>query len=293
MISYRVLTSLAEMQAVEELQRQVWPASELIIVPTHVLLTVVQNGGVLIGAWDEEKLIGFVFGFLGTDEGEVDRPAMTRLKHCSHMLAVLPEYRDQRIGYQLKLAQRTAVDQQAVRLITWTYDPIESRNAHLNIARLGGIVRTYKPNHYGEMSDGLNAGLPSDRLLVEWWITSHRVKQRLGGERKALELELYMAANTIILNPSRVNEAALPVLTTPFEPTDALCLVEIPANFQHLKTNDHALALEWKLQIREVLTEAFAKGYLITDYIYETIADRPRAFYVLAQGEATFGAELR
>src|SRR3970282_1162763 len=116
------------------------------------------------------------------------------LKHCSHMLAVLPEYRDQKIGYRLKLAQREAVHEQAVRLITWTYDPLESRNANLNINRLGGIVRTYKRNHYGEMQDGLNAGLPSDRLLVEWWITSNRVKQRLSSERKQLALESYMAA---------------------------------------------------------------------------------------------------
>lgn len=287
MITYRALTTLSEMQAAEELQRQVWPGSELVIVPLHMLLTVAQNGGVLIGAWDGSQLVGFVFGFLGTDEGEVDRPAMTRLKHCSHMLAVLPAYRDQQIGYQLKLAQREAVNQQAVRLITWTYDPIESRNAHLNIARLGGIVRTYKPNHYGEMTDGLNAGLPSDRLLVEWWITSHRVKQRLGGERKTLNLELYMAANTIILNPSRVNDAGLPLITKPFVPTDAICLVELPANFQHLKATDLALARDWKFQLRAVLTNAFAQGYIITDYIYESIAERQRAFYVLAQGEAT------
>ena len=112
----------------------------------------------MIGAWDDDKLVGFVLGFLGTDEGDPNRPAMTRLKHCSHMLAVLPDYRDKGVGYQLKIAQYHAVNQQAVRLITWTFDPVESRNANLNIARLGAISRTYKRDNYGEMNDGLNVG---------------------------------------------------------------------------------------------------------------------------------------
>ena len=144
------------------------------------------------------------------------------------MLAVLPEYRDKGVGYQLKVAQYHAVDQQAVRLITWTYDPIESRNANLNIARLGAISRTYKRDHYGEMNDGLNFGFPSDRLLVEWWITSNRSNNKIGGERKRL-IESYMAADMLILN-QRANEAGLPkMIGDPFEPSGVICLVEIPS----------------------------------------------------------------
>src|SRR6185436_11873728 len=105
-------------------------------------------------------------GFLGTTDGPASRPAMTRLKHCSHQLGVLPAYRDQDIGYRLKLAQRDWVNLQGVRLITWTYDPLESRNARLNIARLGAVCRTYRREPYGVMEDTLNAGVPADRFQV-------------------------------------------------------------------------------------------------------------------------------
>ncbi|MBI5051990.1 MAG: GNAT family N-acetyltransferase [Chloroflexi bacterium] len=294
MFSIRPLTSLPDFHAAEELQRQVWPGSELIIAPLHIMLTVAQNGGVVIGAWDDDKLVGFVLGFLGTVEGDPDRPAMTRLKHCSHMLAVLPEYRDKGVGYQLKIAQYHAVNQQAVRLITWTFDPIESRNANLNIARLGGISRTYKRDYYGEMNDGLNVGLLSDRLLVEWWITSNRVKQRIGGERKRLSLESYMAADMLILNPTRANDAGLPrMIGESFEPSGVICLVEIPSNFQGIKAKDVELAREWKRQVRRALENAFSNGYLITDFVFENVGDRPRAFYVLSQGDVKLDGEMR
>jgi len=294
MLTIRPLTSISDFHAAEELQRQVWPGSELIIAPLHILLTVAQNGGVVIGAWDDDKLVGFVLGFLGTDEGDPNRPAMTRLKHCSHMLGVLPDYRDKGVGYQLKIAQYHAVNQQAVRLITWTFDPIESRNANLNIARLGAISRTYKRDNYGEMNDGLNVGLPSDRLLVEWWITSNRVKQRIGGERKRLSFESYMAADMLILNPTRANEAGLPkMIGEPFDPSGVICLVEIPSNFQVIKTKDIELAREWKRQVRRVLENAFSNGYLITDFVFENVGDRPRAFYVLSQGDVKLNGEMR
>ena len=125
------------------MQRQVWPGTDLDVVPLHLLTTVAHNGGLVLGAFHGDRMVGFLLGFLGTDEGQPNRPALARLKHCSHMLGVLPEYRGQHIGYQLKLAQRDYVSVQGVRLITWTYDPLESRNARLNIARLGAVCNTY------------------------------------------------------------------------------------------------------------------------------------------------------
>src|SRR5688500_8341115 len=104
LIFVRPLSAVEEFHAVEALQRQVWPGSELDVVPLHMLLTVAQNGGLVLGAYHGDQLVGFLLGFLGTDEGPSDRPAMTRLKHCSHQLGVLPAYRNQNVGYQLKLA---------------------------------------------------------------------------------------------------------------------------------------------------------------------------------------------
>lgn len=288
-LEIRPLDTLADMRAVEDLQRAVWGNNDADIVPLHMLTTVAHNGGVLLGAWDAEaeKLVGFVFGFLGTDEENPDRPAMANLKHCSHMLGVLPEYRDHGVGLKLKLAQRERVMRQGVRLITWTYDPVESRNAYLNIARLGCICRAYYREVYGEMADALNRGLPSDRFQVEWWITSPRVRQKLSGGRARLTLDSFTSAGAAIVNPARLNDAGLLQMAgPPRAPESTFALVEIPASFQTLKAADPGLAREWKLQVRAIFEPAFAEGYLVTDFLHETVAGRERVFYVLSHGDA-------
>ncbi|HSN73476.1 MAG TPA: GNAT family N-acetyltransferase, partial [Anaerolineae bacterium] len=172
MITIHPLTTHDEIHAVEQLQRDAWGVPDLEIVPLHMLITPPRNGGLLLGAYDGERLVGFVFGFLGlTADG--------RLKHCSHMAGVHPDYRDQGVGYQLKLAQRGHVLAQGIDLITWTFDPLETRNAGLNFHKLGAVCNTYLRNLYGEMHDVLNAGLPSDRFQVDWWVGSQRVAERL------------------------------------------------------------------------------------------------------------------
>jgi predicted GNAT superfamily acetyltransferase len=290
-IEIRSIETTAEIRMVEELQRDVWGNNETDVVPLHMLTTVAHNGGVLLGAWDAEaeRLVGFVFGFLGTDEDDPRRIAAANLKHCSHMMGVLPEYRDQQVGLKLKLAQRERVMQQGVRLITWTYDPLESRNAHLNIARLGCICKTYFREVYGEMQDALNKGLPSDRFQVEWWITSSRVKQKVSGGRPPLTLESYTDLGTPIINSARLNESDLPVPPAVLlTPQSTFALVEIPSDFQNLKLHDLGLAREWKLQVRSIFESAFADGYLVTDFLTKSIDGRRRAFYLLSQGGARF-----
>ena len=294
-IDIRFAETLDDFRWMEELQRRVW--GDDLIVPLPMLTVVAHNGGVALGAWDGDHMVGFAFGFIGTDDAawyaaEAHRPAMTRLKHCSHMLAVLPEYRGKGVGYKLKLAQREAVMKQGIRLITWTFDPLESRNAHLNIARLGTVCNTYKREVYGEMRDPLNVGLPSDRLQVDWWITSQRVKKRVSGERPGLSLRSFIAANVPILNPTALNAAALPrMIANITEPLGTLGLVEIPSDFQALKTADNELAREWKARTRSIFESAFEAGYIVTDFLHETIEGRARSFYVLSQGDARLGGE--
>ncbi len=279
-----------EFHAAEELQRQVWPGSELDVVPLHVLITVAHNGGLVLGAFHGPRLVGMLFGFLGTDEATQNasrnRPALARLKHCSHMLGVLPEYRNQHVGYQLKLAQRDFVAAQGVRLVTWTYDPLESRNAKLNIARLGAVCNTYQREVYGAMADSLNAGLPSDRFQVDWWVTSARVKERLFGQRLPLVLASFTSAGAAILNPSLAGPDDLP---RPAERvvamTGNLAIIEVPADFQAIKARDMALARAWRQHTRELFAAAFALGYWVTDFFHEVRADRQRSFYALSRGE--------
>ena len=150
----RPVSEHAEYLATERLQSEVWNLPDVEIVPLHVLVTAAKNGGLLLGAFDGDRLAGFVFGFPGlTADG--------RLKHCSHMAGVHPDYRDQNLGYRLKLAQREVVLSQGIDLITWTFDPLEARNAWLNFHKLGAVCNTYLRNVYGDMRDGLNAACPA------------------------------------------------------------------------------------------------------------------------------------
>ncbi|MBI4769368.1 MAG: GNAT family N-acetyltransferase [Chloroflexi bacterium] len=290
-VTLRELDSTRDFEDLEELQRQIWPGSDLIVAPMHVLTTVAHNGGLVMGAFDGERMVGFSFGFLGTDARDARdarRPALARLKFCSHQVGVLPEYRDQHVGRMLKLAQREWAMQQGIRLITWTYDPLESRNANLNIARLGCVSQIYKCNVYGDMQDGLNAGLPSDRFQVDWWVTSNRVKQRINRPRPPLGLGHWLQAGATLVNPLTRDSRDLPLPPdAPAWPRGALCAVMIPANFQRVKKADPALALRWRLHLREVCERLFDDGYLVTDFFFEAGSGPDgQSTYLLTRGDA-------
>ncbi len=283
------LVDIDDFRATEKLQRLIWPGSGTEVVPMHMLLTIARNGGIVLGAWADDKLVGFLFGFLGTDDASSKRVAAARLKHASHQLGVHPKYRDRNIGSQLKLAQRDAVLKDGVRLATWTYDPLETRNANLNLRKLGGIVRKYKRDYYGEMDDELNAGLPSDRFIVEWWLTSNRVKERVSGKRKPVTFEQYMEAELPVINSPTIDEKGflIPSENVVESVDKMLLLVQVPMNFQQIKAEEPELALRWRLHSRSVFESTIGAGFIITDYIHKPdFDDGPTGFYVLSFGEA-------
>ena len=291
-IELKALKNAEEIRPVEDLQRLVWTGSETEIVPMHMLLTVAQKGGILIGAYHEEQLVGFVFGFLGVD----DRADQGQIKHCSHMLGVHPAYRDAGVGAKLKRAQWQLVRHQGLELITWTYDPLESRNANLNIAKLGAVCNTYQRDIYGPLEDDLNAGLPTDRFQVDWWVNSPRVLKRLNSKpENRLSLAHYLAADVMIINETRLNDADFPtpyrdsmdILENP-ETRPKMTLFEIPANFQAIKAADLELAHAWRMYSRVVFELFFNHGYMITDFVFLPGKD-PRGYYLLSHGEATMG----
>ncbi len=307
----RVLEHPDELYAVEEMQRLVWPGSETEVVPVHLLLTAAHNGGLVIAAYDPSRLvegkpmmIGFVFGF----PGFYMTPDGPRLKHCSHMLGVHPDYRDKGVGFLLKRAQWQMVRQQQIDRVTWTYDPLQSRNAYFNIVKLGAVCSTYKREVYGTLRDGINVGLPTDRFEVDWWVNTQRVKHRLSREvRRRLDLAHYFDAGAEILNPTRRGEDGLPyppaelseeVLRTlrpvggermpnqEGQSSKALILVEIPSDFMALKSANPSLAIEWRMHTRAIFEDLFARGYLVTDFVYLP-GTYPRSFYILSDGEST------
>ena len=284
MLTIRILETAVEMEQIEELQRLVWPGSETDILPVHLLVTLAHNGGLVLGAYEDEKMVGLLIGFVGLYEV----PDGPRPKHCSHELGVRPDARDSGIGFALKRAQWQIVRKQGLDRITWTYDPLLSRNGHLNIARLGSVCNTYLREVYGEMRDGLNVGLPSDRFQVDWWINTRRVEQRLSSQpRPALTLADFEAADAQMLYPVDSAEAFIRPPGQLTAPEGALLLAEIPSDFMKLKAADFELARAWRFFSREMFETCFSAGYHVTDFIYDKTGDRPRSFYVLAHGEAT------
>ena len=274
-----LLETPEEMAAVEALQRLVWPGSETDVIPAHMLLAAVHNGGLALGAFVGDELIGVVFGF----PGFYTTPDGPRLKHHSHILGVHPDWNGKGIGFALKRAQWQMVRKQGLDRITWTYDPLLSRNAHLNISRLGAVCNTYLRSEYGEMRDGLNAGLPSDRFQVDWWLNTQRVERRISRRsRPILTLDHYRTAEATLLAARPDREAPRPPEKTS-SLTGTLLLVEIPSDFMALKASDLPLARDWRFYTRAVFENAFASGYLVTDFVY----DKGRSFYVLAHEDST------
>lgn len=227
-ISIRQIESFSELRAVEELQKEVWGVPDLDVVPLTHLIAAKAAGGVLLGAFDDQTLVGFVYGFVAEEDGE--------MAHHSHMLAVKYAYRNFNLGYKLKLAQREEVLAQGINLITWTFDPLQSLNAYFNFAKLGVISDRYVINFYGEEAASFLHQTGTDRFWVKWLLTSDRVVERLNTAKPVLE-----------------------------NPSDKL-LIEIPDNINALVNESPEAAYEWRLRTRRAFTEAIEAGYVVRDF---------------------------
>jgi predicted GNAT superfamily acetyltransferase len=185
-ISIRQLTDREDLKAVVRLQRQIWGFEDVDLIPLRLFVVASKIGGQVYGAFDGAQLVGFCMAIPGL------KPGGKTYLH-SHMLGVLPEYRNTGVGRRLKLTQRDDALARGIDLIEWTFDPLELKNAFFNIERLGAIVRRYVPNQYGTTSSPLHGGLPTDRCIAEWWIASPRVKAILAGqsfERAPIEMRI-------------------------------------------------------------------------------------------------------
>lgn len=254
----RPFADISDHQQCERIQTIVW--GQAFVVPANMTVTLQRHGGVAIGAFEpasmagaaaravRERMIGFVVGFLSPTHCP---GAHGGLSHHSHIAAVLPEWQGRGIGEALKRAQAAAVRAQGLNLITWTFDPLEAKNARLNIGKLGCICRTYIRDAYGEMNDALNAGLPSDRFEVEWWLD----REIEDGEVKMADGHLRFSTRS----PSLV--------------------IPIPRHFQALKRSDPAAAMRCRMEMRQRFEQAFAEGYIVTGFTL----DSEQAFYTLTR----------
>ena len=283
-IDLELLQTQEHYRAVEELQKAVWRLEDEEIVPHHILITAQKNGGLVIGAFEElpqrgRRMVGFVFGFVGmTPDGEV--------KHCSHMMGVAPSHQGQGIGYRLKLVQRDHVLRQGMRLMTWTFNPLESVNANLNFHKLGATCNTYLRDLYGDMRDELNAGLPTDRFQVAWHIASAHVRERLQRDGAGSGPARNPSLATLLSHGVRVVNR-FPPGDSPRPPRDVLplegdrLLIQIPTRFQSIRSADLGLACAWREQTRALFEAAFEGGYTVVDFLFQ----EGRGCYLLARGE--------
>jgi predicted GNAT superfamily acetyltransferase len=236
------ISTIAEMHEVEELQRIVWQIPDIEVVPHSQLVAAVNAGGVLLGAFDGGKMVGFAYGFVSFERG--------LMAHHSHMLAVLPEYRNHKLGEKLKRAQREFVLQQGITLMSWTFDPLQSLNAYFNFNKLGVVSDTYFVDFYGDDAPSFLHQNSTDRLWVFWNLKSE--KADFAGDLEKVKRLVRLGENE-----------------TPqtFDLTDAEYLaIEIPTNINKLQEENLELAIEWRKATRQAFIEAFENGYTVANF---------------------------
>ncbi len=254
----RKLSTPEDYLAAEQIQREVWHFPWREVIPLNELVVAQKNGGHVFGAFDRGRMVGFCFGVPGFRDG--------RVYHYSRMLGVLPEYRDSGIGVRLKFQQRRYALDQGLDLVRWTFDPLQSRNAHLNIEKLGCIVREYAVNIYPGSGSRFNQGLDTDRFVPEWWIRSRRVSERIAGQGRST------LGETLALPPAAPRS------------WDRRISVEIPADIDAIKRRDLAQAQEWRRRTRSVFLACFRRGYAIAGFATGRVEGKRRSLYVLEKG---------
>lgn len=253
----RPLSGVDDALHLQAVHAQIWGVVPGDIVPSHIIVTLAANGGMVLGAFDPAGpaesggMVGFVLGWLGTTKTGA-------VKHVSHIAGVLPAWRGRGIGVDLKLAQRDFVLAQGLTThVTWTYDPLQRVNGAFNIHRLGATCTTYKVNVYGVMTDELNKGMPSDRFQVDWYLESPRVVHAVthGHIPPAWD-------------PSGLHRLPADPTHAPALPADgAPIAVPLPASVSALQRDDPDGLMAWRLYLRTAIQQAFAADYAVIDCV--------------------------
>lgn len=242
----RSLTTIKELYQMQKVEAAVWQMEPI---PVHQTFTALNNGSIILGAYDGEEMVGFLYSFAGFDGGA---PYL-----CSHMLGILPAYQTDGLGVKMKMKQAEIARQMGYQMITWTFDPLESRNAYLNLHKLGAIGAIYKANHYGSMDDELNQGLPTDRIQILWDIKNNKANKTIPFDETKLLLDR--------------NSEGYPMIKESFYSqkvfTSDYLFMAIPVKFQDIKQMDFQLAKKWRMETRIVIQTLFGNGFLARDLI--------------------------
>jgi chorismate synthase len=274
----RRLETPEECRAVEEVQRVAWGFSTDGPVPSAIQRAIAHNGGLLLGAYEGANLVGFALGFLGR-EG-------SKLYHYSHMTAVRPEAQNRHVGFALKAFQRQEVLRQDLTEVRWTFDPLQSKNALLNLRRLGGVPDRYYPRYYGVMADAINEGLETDRLRLIWPLNDPRVVARLEGHlpTPAEDEHRFRSSSALVETAIGPSELRRPRSARP--PAGPALHLEIPYDLGSVRTRDPGGARRWREVTREAFTVALDAGYRVDDFAVIPLAGERRSFYFLTRDGA-------
>jgi chorismate synthase len=259
MLRFEDLKVMDQFRQVAQLEEEVWGPVDLVPVP--ILAVTVHRGAVLVGAYDDDRLVGFIYSFPALKRG------LAGASHWSHMLAVSPSHRGGGLGRQLKLVQRERVLSLGIDLIEWTFDPLQTENAHLNFVKLGVVADEYEENIYGESPSPLHGGLPTDRLVCQWWIRSPQVVRRL--EAHELPVVGPDVLEAAIVNPGSMRGDWWACGGVDLSHDDPRVRVEIPRDFTGMLAADPGLARAWRLESRAVFQHYFARGYRAVDFMLD------------------------
>ena len=278
-ITIRDLSGFHDLKQVEAVEREVWELSDLDTTPLTLAVATQQAGNLWLGAFDGGNLVGFAFAFLGIENG--------RLNLHSHMLAVRAPYRNSELGYRLKLAQREralAIRANGSRImdVTWTFDPLQSKNAHLNFAKLGVISGSYKIDFYGPETSSTLHRNSTDRLWVKWPVTSRRVQTRIQGKDHRSEmLDALRTLQPLIQfnahgQPHRTDLSAALLRQR--------IAIEIPSDIGSIEHKDPALARQWRLDTRWAFEQALQSGFFVAEFCRTVRGQQGPGVYLLEKG---------
>ena len=278
-ITIRILHQPKEMEAAVDLQKVYWGDDMGDLVPGHMLTSIANYGGHVHGAFDGDKMVGMLLGFLGADiKADDNRNAGKRILIMSKRMVVLPEYRGHKIGENLKVAQADYARQHGIQLVTWTYDPMLSRNAYLNLHKLRAVGQKYVEDYFGQ--DAKNPVLSADRLVANMWVNHPHVLHPTEIDVTNAPLINHVSSSFEldgIIEPQYLNKPHAPIMR-----------LEIPIEFQPLQNIDADLASEWRDHVREGFKMMLGAGYIATDFLRV----ENRVFYVFTQDDCSFDFEL-
>jgi predicted GNAT superfamily acetyltransferase len=267
-VTYRDLTTLDDFAAVVDLERRIWGPGYEDVVPAPILAISVHRGGILIGAFSDDRMIGFVYSLPGIKHGKPTQ--------WSHMLGVVDAFRQAGIGYQLKLLQRDRALAIGVDLIEWTYDPLQAANAHLNFNKLGVVVEEYLENVYGESKSPLHQGNPTDRFVAEWHIRSS------GTELGAKLVSPSSVSEVVAVNRTEWNEGWLESIDVDLSVEAPRLAVEIPMGFTEMLARAPERAMAWRVCTRAIFTTYLDRGYRVVSFFLDRAARK--GVYLLSLG---------